>query len=70
MHRKLWQAEALVPISSTCLMELKIEKNRLVGEFCHSKNLSINEHKYMFVERTHFPQDERIDDVILMDKVL
>ena len=51
-------------------MELKIEKNRLVGEFCHSKNLSINEHKYMFVERTHFPQDERIDDVILMDKVL
>ena len=71
MHTKQWQpvSEALVPICSTCLMELTIEKNCQVGEFYHRQNLSRKEHKYMFVECTHFPQDEYIGDVILMDKV-
>jgi hypothetical protein len=70
VHKKQWKPEALVPICSTHLMELTIEKNCQVGEFCRRQNLSRDEHKYMFVERTQFPQDERRNDVILMDKVI
>ena len=70
MHKKQWQAEALVPISSKWLKEMTIEKKCEVGEFYHKEKLIRKEHKYIFVERTYFPQDEHIDDVILMEKVI
>lgn len=69
MYKKQWQAKELVPICSKHLMQLTIEKGCEVGEFCKKLNLSREEHKYMFVERTHFDQHEHICDVILMDKV-
>jgi hypothetical protein len=68
--KKQWQAKALVPICSTHLMELTIEMNCQVDEFYHRQNLVREEHKFMFVERTHFPQDEHRNDVILINKVI
>ena len=51
-------------------MELKIESGCNVGEFHKRHNLSREDHKYVFVEHTHFDQDEHIVDVILMEKVI
>ena len=69
MHKKQWQPEALVPISSKYLMELTIGKECKVGEFYEARKLTRDDHKYIFVERNHFDEKERIDDVILLDKV-
>jgi hypothetical protein len=70
VHKEQWKAKALVPICSKWLKELTITGKCEVGEFYHRQNLSRMEHKYMFVEQSHIPQDERRNDVILMDKVI
>ena len=58
-----------MPISSKYLMEFSIRKECKVGEFYEAQKLTREEHKYIFVERNHFDENECIDDVILLDKV-
>ena len=70
VNKKQWQADGIVPICSKRFMNLTVEKGSKVGDFYERQKLGSEEHTYMFIERTHFHQDEHIYDVILMDKVI